>query len=77
MPMALSEFGECFDLVSKEIMPHEIYTEENLLKEYVPMSIDHEYYMSEKQEKEIELAIAQLINDIDRWDCGKMMSFIL
>ena len=69
--MALSEFGECFNLeVSKEIMPYEIYNEENLLKEYVPIteaieaikkSIKHKYYKYEKQEKEIELAIAQLI----------------
>ena len=33
IPMALSEFGECFNLeVSKEIVPYEIYTEDNSLK---------------------------------------------
>ena len=37
--MAVGEFGECFKLeVSKEIMPYEIYTEDNLLKEYVPIT---------------------------------------
>ena len=51
--MALSEFGECFKLeVSKEVMPHEIHTEDNLLKEYVPLkepsdpiktSMEHKY----------------------------------
>ena len=83
--MAVSEFGECFNLeVSKEIMPYEIYTEDNLLKEYVPIteaieatkkSIEHKYYNSEKQEKEIDLAIAQLNNNIDRWDCRKHAEF--
>ena len=53
IPVALSEFGECFNLeVSNEIMPYEIYTEDNLLKVYAPTteaigaikkSIDHEY----------------------------------
>ena len=80
--MALSECGECFKLeVSKEIMPYEIYTEDNLLKEYVPVteaieaikkSIDHKYYNPGKQEKETELAIAQIINKIDSWDCRKL-----
>ena len=37
IPMASNEFGECFELeVSKEKMPYEIYTEDNLLREYVP-----------------------------------------
>ena len=67
-------------------MPYEIYTEDNLLKEHVPIteaieaikkSIDHKYYNAEKQEKELELAIAQLIKNIDSWDCRKMMSLIL
>ena len=55
-------------------MPYEIYIEEDMLKEYVPKteaseaigkSIEHEYYKSEKQEKGIEMATAQLINNID------------
>ena len=84
--MALSEFGECIKLeVSQGMIPYEIYFE-NLLKEYVPItetieaikkSIEHKYYNSEKQEKELELAISQLINSIDSWDCRKMMSLIL
>ena len=33
IPMALSEFGKCFNVeVSKEVMPYEIYTEDNLLE---------------------------------------------
>ena len=41
-------------------MPYEIYTEDNLLKDYVPIteaieaikkSIEHKYYNSGKQEK--------------------------
>jgi hypothetical protein len=59
IPMALSEFGECFNLeISKELMPYEIYTEDNLLKEYVPIteaieaiktSIEHKYHNSENK----------------------------
>ena len=87
IPMALNEFGECFNLeVNKEIMPYEIYTEDNLLKEYAPIteaieaikkSIEHKYYNPENQENEIELAIALLVNNIDSWDLRKMMSLIL
>jgi hypothetical protein len=37
--MASNEFGDCFNVeVSKEIMPCEIYTEDNLLKEYVQIT---------------------------------------
>ena len=39
IPMVVSGFGECFKLeVSKEVMPYEIHTEDNLRKEYVPIT---------------------------------------
>ena len=85
IPMALSELGECCRFeVGKEIMPYEIYTEDNVLKEYVPIteaieamqkSIEHKHYSSEKQEKDLELAIAQLIKSIDSWDCKENDEF--
>ena len=64
-------------------MPYGIYTEDNLLKEYVPIteaieaikkSIEHKYHNSEKQQQELEFAKAQLIN-IDRWDCKRYDEF--
>ena len=63
IPMALSEFGECFKLdVEKEIMPYDLYTEENLNREYVPIkdaigvitrSIKLKFYKKNKDEEEI------------------------
>ena len=39
IPLALSEFGECFNVeVSQEILPYGIYIEDNLLEEYVPIT---------------------------------------
>ena len=85
--MALSAFGEWFKLeVSEEVMPDEIYTEDNLVKEYVSQteaieaikkSIEHKSYKTKKQEQESGLAVAQLNNYIDKWDCREMMSLVL
>lgn len=85
IPMALHEFGECFNLdVSKEVMPYAIYNEENIQKEYVPIteaieaikkSIQHKYYTSEKESEEIDSSVKQLISNIDKWGCKKNGEF--
>ena len=41
--------------------------------EAIKKSIERKSNNPEKQQKEIEMAIAQLINNIDSWDCREMM----
>ena len=69
IPMALHEFGECFELdCHKKVMPYEIYTYENVSKDVccIQDAIDVLKTEDDKQ---------QLLDNIEKLDCvlGKGM----
>ena len=85
IPMALSEFGECFKLdIKKEIMPYELYTEDNLNREYVSItdaidvitkSIKLKYHKKAKEKQEITDCVNQFLNNIECWNCRQDDTF--
>lgn len=76
--MALSGFGKSCNLdVCKEVMPYEIYTEDDLFKEYVPIRDainvvkkprEHKHDIDEK---EIKPSRSQLRTNIGKWNCKR------
>lgn len=60
--MPLSKFGKCFDIeTEKEIMPYDLYTEENVMKKYIPLNECLKYVKERDKE--------QYLKNIDRWGC--------
>ena len=60
--MPLRKFGESFNLsLEKDIMPYKIYTEENIEKTYVSISLAKIYIKNDDE--------AQFENNIDKWNC--------
>jgi len=66
--MGLGKFNECFKLgdVKKEIMPYDLYTEENVIKKYIPLE-KCLIYVKAKDRKEY-------IENCKRWKCMKLMN---
>jgi hypothetical protein len=60
--MPLKKFGKSFNLqVKKEIMPYDLYTEENIQREFIPTK-EFLSYIPEQDHKEV-------IENIRKWDC--------
>jgi hypothetical protein len=60
--MPLSKFGKTFNLkVKKEIMPYDLYTEENVEKVFIPKDECIEYVKEEDRK--------EYLHNCDRWDC--------
>ena len=60
--MPLNKFGKSFKLdVEKEIMPYQLYTQENIEQVYVPMNNATAY--SDYND------MSHFTNNIDKWNC--------
>ena len=62
IPMQLKQFGKSFKLdVQKEVMPYNIYTQNNLNRRYIPI-LEAIHHVADKDRE-------QFINNIDKWSC--------
>lgn len=62
IPKRLADFGKCFKLdVEKEVMPYEIYSEENLSNVYFSITEAKKYIHKDLHQ--------QFENNIKKWDC--------
>ena len=60
--MSLKKFGKSFNLdVEKEIMPYQLYTQENINKVYVPI-FNASAYIDDNDLK-------HFTNNLDKWKC--------
>ena len=60
--MPVRNFGKNFKLdVEKEIMPYQLYTQENIEKVYVPIYVSVPHIDDDN--------VSQFMNNIDKWGC--------
>ena len=60
--MPLRKFGKCFDLnVKKEILPYDLYTEENIISNWLPIDYCLSFVSANEQD--------EYINNCERWGC--------